>query len=81
MNVVEAQTTRPRGNVWDRRGKPCIDNAYTLKGEKLHVFRTEEGNHYIQVIQDPKSIVMEPYPQIVGNEIENAPVFCIIRFR
>lgn len=71
VDIVEAQITRPRGTVWDRLGKPCKDNEGVFKGEMNHPRKTERINHHIQEIQDPKSVVAEPYAQVIGNEIEN----------
>ncbi|XP_074570853.1 uncharacterized protein LOC141827489 isoform X2 [Curcuma longa] len=75
VDAIEAQITRPRGNVWDRLGKPCKENESLLRGERHYITTTEKLNPHTEEGQDSKLVVAEPYATFSGNKTENSDVF------
>ncbi|XP_042420697.1 uncharacterized protein LOC122008869 isoform X2 [Zingiber officinale] len=73
--AIEAQITRPRGNVWDRLGKQCKENESLLRGERHYITTTEKLNLHTEESQDSKLVVVEPYATYSGNKTENSAVF------
>lgn len=74
VDAIEAQIIKPRGNVWDRLGKPCKENESLLRGEKCYITRTEKLNTHTEESQDSKLIV-KPYATFSGNKTENSALF------
>ncbi|KAJ8486076.1 hypothetical protein OPV22_018561 [Ensete ventricosum] len=74
MDVEEAQIARPRGNVWDRLGKPCKDNESILGVEKHHIVKREKINSNVEELQDPRPMLVKPYARLINDETEKVAV-------
>ncbi|CAL9755435.1 unnamed protein product [Musa acuminata subsp. burmannicoides] len=72
--VEEAQIARPRGNVWDRLGKPCKDDESILGVEKHHIIKREKINNNVEELQDPRPMLVKPYARLISDETENVAV-------
>ncbi|XP_042429868.1 uncharacterized protein LOC122016580 isoform X2 [Zingiber officinale] len=46
--AIEAQITRPRGNVWDRLGKRCKENESLLRGHKRRLAANSSQRQDVQ---------------------------------
>ncbi|URD96085.1 zinc finger CCCH-type containing 14 [Musa troglodytarum] len=74
VDVEEAQIARPRGNVWDRLGKPCKDNESILGVEKHHIVKREKINNNVEELQDPRPMLVKPYARLISDETEKVAV-------
>ncbi|XP_042379516.1 uncharacterized protein LOC121972007 [Zingiber officinale] len=74
-DAEEAQITEPRGNVWDRLGKPCKENESLLRGLRHCLTRTEKLKPQTEEIQDLKHALIEPYATFSGNNTERSTAF------
>lgn len=74
MVVEEAQIARPRGNVWDRLGKPCKDDESILGVEKHHIVKREKINNNVEELQDPRPMLVKPYARLISDETEKVAV-------
>ncbi|CAL9073260.1 unnamed protein product [Musa acuminata var. zebrina] len=72
--VEEAQIARPRGNVWDRLGKPCKDDESILGVEKHHIVKREKINNNVEELQDPRPMLVKPYARLISDETEKVAV-------
>ncbi|XP_009395878.2 multiple RNA-binding domain-containing protein 1 isoform X2 [Musa acuminata AAA Group] len=72
--VEEAQIARPRGNVWDRLGKPCKDDGSILGVEKHHIVKREKINNNVEELQDPRPMLVKPYARLISDETEKVAV-------